>query len=133
MLEGRFSCALYNVTDLIHFNWHEVSMKAKDENIFSWELFCYMTMTFLFLSYRPTHKAYNILLDAFAISGMVEQARTVFKSMRRDRCNLQPRIATEIISSYQILRHHIFLVKRSLSRPGVPSFFSIELTCRSCL
>lgn len=34
---------------------------------------------------RPTHKAYNILLDAFAISGMVEQARTVFKSMRRDR------------------------------------------------
>lgn len=34
---------------------------------------------------RPTHKAYNILLDAFAISGMVEQAKTVFKSMRRDR------------------------------------------------
>lgn len=35
--------------------------------------------------FRPTHKAYNILLDAFAISGMVEQAKTVFKSMRRDR------------------------------------------------
>jgi pentatricopeptide repeat protein len=35
--------------------------------------------------HRPTRKAYNILLDAFSISGMVEQARTVFKSMRRDK------------------------------------------------
>lgn len=34
---------------------------------------------------RPTRKAYNTLLDAFAISGMVEEARTVFKSMRRDK------------------------------------------------
>lgn len=34
---------------------------------------------------RPTRKAYNILLDAFAISGMVDEARTVFRSMRRDR------------------------------------------------
>lgn len=41
---------------------------------------------YLFISvYRPTQKAYNILLDAFAISGMVEQARIIFKSMRRDR------------------------------------------------
>ena len=42
-------------------------------------------MVFSFFFSRPTHKAYNILLDAFAISGMVDQARTVFKSMRRDR------------------------------------------------
>lgn len=39
-------------------------------------------------SNRPTRKAYNILLDAFAISGMIEEAKTVFKSMRRDRLDL---------------------------------------------
>ncbi|CAD6265964.1 unnamed protein product [Miscanthus lutarioriparius] len=34
---------------------------------------------------RPTRKSYNILLDAFAISGLVEEANTVFKAMRRHR------------------------------------------------
>lgn len=34
---------------------------------------------------RPTRKSYNILLDAFAVSGLVEEARTVFKTMRRHR------------------------------------------------
>ncbi|RVW85934.1 Pentatricopeptide repeat-containing protein [Vitis vinifera] len=49
---------------------------------------------------RPTHKAYNILLDAFAISGMVDQARTVFKSMRRDRCTPDICSYTTMLSAY---------------------------------
>ncbi|KAL0298055.1 UNVERIFIED_CONTAM: hypothetical protein Sangu_3163100 [Sesamum angustifolium] len=49
---------------------------------------------------RPTHKAYNILLDAFAISGMVEQARIVFKSMRRDRCSPDLCSYTTMLSAY---------------------------------
>lgn len=54
---------------------HNLFITASEKNI-----------RYLFISvYRPTQKAYNILLDAFAISGMVEQARTIFKSMRRDR------------------------------------------------
>ena len=36
---------------------------------------------------RPTRKSYNILLDAFAISGLVDEANTVFKAMRRHRYN----------------------------------------------
>ncbi|KAF2308223.1 hypothetical protein GH714_037090 [Hevea brasiliensis] len=49
---------------------------------------------------RPTHKAYNILLHAFAISGMVEQARTVFKSMRRDRYTPDLCSYTTMLSAY---------------------------------
>ncbi|KAL6529819.1 hypothetical protein OROGR_015442 [Orobanche gracilis] len=49
---------------------------------------------------RPTLKAYNILLDAFAISGMVEQARVVFKSMRRDRCTPDLCSYTTMLSAY---------------------------------
>lgn len=45
----------------------------------------FMALYILLLCFRPTQKAYNILLDAFAISGMVDQAKIVFKSMRRDR------------------------------------------------
>nr|AYM00971.1 pentatricopeptide repeat protein [Salvia miltiorrhiza] len=48
----------------------------------------------------PTHKAYNILLDAFATSGMVEQARVVFKSMRRDRCTPDLCSYTTMLSAY---------------------------------
>ncbi|KAM0959171.1 hypothetical protein EV1_024178 [Malus domestica] len=47
---------------------------------------------------RPTRKAYNILLHAFAISGMGEQARTVFKSMRRDRWhNVKYRMSKTVV------------------------------------
>ncbi|KAM1716818.1 hypothetical protein ACFX11_024742 [Malus domestica] len=49
---------------------------------------------------RPTRKAYNILLHAFAISGMGEQARTVFKSMRRDRFNPDLCSYTTMLSAY---------------------------------
>ncbi|KAL2934049.1 hypothetical protein RDABS01_017168 [Bienertia sinuspersici] len=51
-------------------------------------------------NYEPTHKAYNILLDAFAISGMVEQARTVFKCMRRDRYSPDLCSYTTMLSAY---------------------------------
>ncbi|PPD70052.1 hypothetical protein GOBAR_DD33068 [Gossypium barbadense] len=45
-------------------------------------------------------KSYNILLDAFAILGMVEQARTVFKSMRRDRYTPDICSYTTMLSAY---------------------------------
>lgn len=65
---------------------------------------------------RPTQKAYNILLHSFALSGMVEQARIVFKSMRRDRYSLSlslsrdPHLPGHHPILHLLLHHHFSLL-----------------------
>lgn len=67
--------------------WKLTSQLMANYNLFIRDHHWFWKLQYLSLClfHRPSRKAYNILLDAFAISGMVEQARTVFKSMRRDR------------------------------------------------
>lgn len=84
VFEEMLDAGVRSVFQISVFGFQQLFLSAMAEAYTLW-FFIWIYYCCLLSFFRPTHKAYNILLDAFAISGMVEQAKTVFKSMRRDR------------------------------------------------